>query len=293
MDSDEREIPEEPEAPDGDGELDGAADSDGGAGGALEEREARAERIRRLAVHVDSQPALLTAAQKLRRRLPGDERFGDALSTAGAQPVEVVGRHVSALGPERKSVLQELGLAGLQVWQSLSESTGRGRGDQPMAILFTDLVGFSRWALKAGDAATLELLREVGTRVEAMVLRENGRIVKRLGDGVMATFLEARPAVDAALEAQEAVSEIEVEGYHPRLRAGIHWGSPRKLGGDYLGVDVNIAARIGDAAKAECVLVSDAVLTRIDTEGLKTGRPKRLRADGAPRDLQVIQVTRA
>ena len=42
------------------------------------------------------------------------------------------------------------------------------------------------------------------------------------------------------------------------MRAGIHWGSPRKLGGDYLGVDVNIAARVGDAAKADQVLVSDA-----------------------------------
>jgi adenylate cyclase len=282
MDSDELETLEEPEDHGPSTEV----------GGLEEGSEARSERLRRLAVQVDSQPALLTAAQRLRRRLPGDEKFGDALSTAGKQPVEVVARQVSAFGSERKSVLQELGMAGLQVWQSLSESAGRGRGDQPMAILFTDLVGFSRWALKAGDAATVELLRAVGTCVEAMVLRENGRIVKRLGDGVMATFLEARPAVDAALGAQEAVSAIEVDGYHPRLRAGIHWGSPRNLGGDYLGVDVNVAARIGDAAKADCVLVSDALLARIDTTGLKTGRARRLRAEGAPRDLQVIPVSR-
>jgi adenylate cyclase len=273
MDSDELETSEEPED--------------------VAERDARAERFRRLAAQVDSQPALLTAAQRLRQRLPGDARFGDPLSTAGAEPVEVVARRVSALQPERKSVIQELGLAGLQVWQSLSESAGRGRGEQPMAILFTDLVGFSRWALKAGDEATLQLLREVGTCVEAMVLRENGRIVKRLGDGVMATFLEGRPAIDAALDAQEAVSGIEVDGYRPKLRAGIHWGSPRRLGGDYLGVDVNIAARIGDAAKADCVLVSDTLLGHIDTDGLQTGKAKRLRADGAPRDLHVIQVKRA
>jgi adenylate cyclase len=50
-----------------------------------------------LAVQVDSQPSLLTAAQRLRRRLPGDERFGDPMSTAGAQPVEVVARRVSAM----------------------------------------------------------------------------------------------------------------------------------------------------------------------------------------------------
>src|SRR5450432_2999894 len=103
------------------------------------ESEDRSARLRRLAVEVDSQPSLLTAAQRLRRRLPGDEQFGDPMSTAGAQPVEVVARRVSAMPPERKSVLQELGLGALQVWQSLSEATGRGHGDQQMAVLFTDL----------------------------------------------------------------------------------------------------------------------------------------------------------
>jgi class 3 adenylate cyclase len=56
-----------------------------------------------------------------------------------------------------------------------------------IAILFTDLVGFSAWALKAGDAAMLELLREVGTAQEAAGLARGGRIVKRLGDGLMST----------------------------------------------------------------------------------------------------------
>jgi adenylate cyclase len=257
------------------------------------EESSRAARLRRLAVRVDTQPALLTAADRLRRHLPGDERFGDPLSTAGTDAVEVVGRGVSALQPERKSLFQELGLAGLQVWQSLSEATGRGHGQLEMAILFTDLVGFSSWALKAGDAATLELLREVGAGVEAAVANHGGRIVKRLGDGVMATFLAPRAAVDAALDAQDAVAAIDAQGRVPRMRAGVHWGSPRKLGGDYLGVDVNIASRVSTAAKADQVLVSDAVLDRLELDGLKTGRNKRLRAEGTPRDLHVVQITRA
>jgi adenylate cyclase len=254
--------------------------------------ESRRRRLKRFAVNVDSRPSLLTAASVLRRRLPGDDRFGDTLSTAGSHPAEVVARGVSSLQPGRKSVTQELGLAGLQVWQSLSEATGRGRGDQALAILFTDLVGFSSWALRAGDAATLKLLREVGTALEDAVTAHDGRIVKRLGDGVMATFLSPRPAVDAALDAQAAIAEIDLDGHTPQMRAGVHWGSPRKLGGDYLGVDVNVAARVGAAAKAEQVLISDAVLARIDQDGLQIGRAKRLRADGAPRDLHVISVAR-
>ena len=260
------------------------------------ETDDRAATLRRFAIQVDSQPALLTAAQRLRRRLPGDEQFGDPMSTAGPQPVEVVARRVSAMQPERKSVLQELGLGALQVWQSLSEATGRGHGDQQMAVLFTDLVGFSSWALKAGDGPALELLRAVGTSVEAAILSRRGRIVKRLGDGLMATFLTAPEAVDAALGARAAVGEIDIDGYRPRLRAGLHWGSPRRLGGDYLGVDVNVAARVADAAKADQVLVSDVLLAQLDAAEaaeLRTGRAKRLRADGAPRDLRVVSISRA
>jgi adenylate cyclase len=253
----------------------------------------RAERLRRFALRVDTQPTLLAAADRMRRRLPGDARFGDPLSTAGTDAVEVMARGLSALQPpERKSLVQELGLAGLQVWQSLSEATGRGHGQLEMAILFTDLVGFSSWALKAGDAATLELLRDVGAAVEGAVADHGGCIVKRLGDGVMATFLVPRPAIDAALDAQEAVAAIDGTGRIPRMRAGVHWGSPRKLGGDYLGVDVNVAARVSGAAKADQVLISDALLARIELDGLKTGRAKRLRADGAPRDLHVVELSR-
>ena len=248
---------------------------------------------------LDTQPALLAAIRRLRRRLPGDERFGDGLSTAGGTPVELLARSVTALAPRRDGILHELGLAGLQVWQSLSEATGRGRGDIELAILFTDLVGFSSWALEAGDRAVLELLRTVGAVVEGALLAHDGRIVKRLGDGLMATFPSAQAAVDAALDAQAALGQLRIEGYRLAMRAGVHWGRPRRLGGDYLGVDVNIAARVVDAAKAGQVLVSANVLDRIGLDGLdaldafEIGRRKRLRADGAPRELRVAVVSRA
>jgi adenylate cyclase len=252
----------------------------------------RVSRLRRAAVRVDTRPGLLSFARRLRTRLPGDERFGDPLSTAGETPVQVIARGVSALQPERESVAKELGLAGLQLWQSLSEATGRGLGDRELAVLFTDLVGFSSWALEAGDAAAVELLREVGTAVEGAILDRGGRIVKRLGDGLMAVFFTAQEAVDAALDAQEALAAVSVNGYRPRMRAGVHWGRPRKLGGDYLGVDVNIAARVADMGKADQVVVSDRALERTDLNALRTSRPKRLRAQGAPRDLRCVIVER-
>jgi adenylate cyclase len=241
---------------------------------------------------MDSRPGLLGFARRLRRRLPGDERFGDPLSTAGEEPVQVIARGVSALQPERDSVVKELGLASLQLWQSLSEATGRGLGEREMAVLFTDLVGFSSWALEAGDAAAVELLREVGIVVEGAIRDRNGRIVKRMGDGMMAVFYTAQDAVDAALDAQAALEGVSVSGHSPRMRAGVHRGRPRKLGGDYLGIDVNIAARVAEMAKAGQVMVSDRALEQVEPSGLKTSRAKRLRAAGAPRELRCVVVER-
>lgn len=253
----------------------------------------RLTRARSALTRIDGQPALLGAAERLRRRLPGDDQFGDTLSTADAGPAGLLGRYLGELHAERPSLVRELGLGALQSWQALSESTGRGRGDREVTLLFTDLVGFSSWALKAGDAAALELLRAVGEGVEGAVTSRRGRVVKRLGDGLMASFLEPEDAVEAALDAQYAVATVEVEGHRPHLRAGAHVGRPRRIGGDYLGIDVNVAARVADGAGADEVLISEPVAERLDPAGFTTGRRRRLKASGAPRELRVCVVRSA
>ena len=258
-----------------------------------EQPEARLARLRAAAVRADSQPRLLELTRWLRRRLPGDDRFGDPLSTAGDEPAQVLARGVSALQTGRGSVAHEVGLGALQVWQALSEASGRGLGTTEVALLFTDLVGFSSWALEAGDEPAVELLRQVGTALEGAITGHDGVIVKRLGDGLMAVFPTVEGAVDAALEGHDALERVEVAGHRPRMRTGVHAGRPRRLGGDYLGVDVNIAARIGAAAGAEELLVSQTACEALEGERFTVGRAKRLKAPGAPKELRVCRVERA
>lgn len=54
-----------------------------------------------------------------------------------------------------------------------------------------------------------------------------------------------------------------------------------------------MAARVTAAARGGQVLVSDALLAQIDSDGMHTGRRKRLRADGTPSGLRVVSVSRA
>jgi len=249
-------------------------------------RRAALERI----VETDSSDRFLKVAKWLRERLPGDSELGDALSTAGDEPSLVIARRLSEIGAERPSVTREIGLGALQVFQVLSETQGRGRGTRDVAIVFTDLVEFSSWALDVGDDAALELLRRVFACEEAAVADNGGRVVKRLGDGMMAAFADPADAVRAACTARDDVTAIDLDGYRPQLRAGVHVGRPRKLGGDYLGVDVNVAARVAGAAKPGEVLISSAVCERLDEQAFTVRRRKRFRAKGAPKDLDVFSV---
>ena len=251
--------------------------------------EKRLSRLVRRARGLDGGPGAIKAARAARELLPGDSSYGDPLSTGGKAPADLLGRYLMEVA-ERPSASRELGLGAVQLLQALSESRGRGKGQEEVAILFTDLVDFSAWALEAGDESALGLLRLVGDAVEGSVRERDGKVVKRLGDGLMAAFPDPGNAVHAVCRAQAELSGVEVEGYRPELRAGVHVGRPRKMGGDYLGVDVNIAARLAEAASGGEVMVSEVVCRQLAQEEYDVRRKRRFRAKGAPKDLQVYAV---
>jgi adenylate cyclase len=236
--------------------------------------------VRRLNRH----PKLVAVARGARERAMGDDHFVDRLSTARGRPADLAARQLVALRGEAPGLLGELGLTVLQGWQRLAESQGRGRGELKVAVLFTDLVGFSAWALRSGDDLAIALLRRVTEAIEPPILTRRGEVVKRLGDGLMAAFWDASSAVEAAFEMRARIDSIELGGYRPRLKTGIHLGRPRKIGGDYFGVDVNIAARLAEAAQPDEVLISDRTLQALDAATLTTAK-RRLRAKGTPADL--------
>jgi adenylate cyclase len=253
-----------------------------------ENGDSRRNRLARALRRVDGDPRLLALVRLGRSRLPGDDRYGDPLSLTGDQAPAVLGRRLSALTSERPGALREVGMSALQVWQGVSEAQGRGRGDRELTIVFTDLADFSTWALDAGDTQALALLRDVGQAVEPELCSRGGEIVKRLGDGLMVVFEDPGRAIEGAHAAARALETIEVDGHRPRLRAGVHSGRPRRLGGDYFGVDVNVAARVAEAAGAGEVLISDAVRQKIEGgESVQLKRRWRFSAKGAPKGLKV------
>jgi adenylate cyclase len=228
----------------------------------------------------------------MREHVLGDEQFVERLSTVRGRPADLAARELAAFRSDAPGVMGELGLTVLQSWQRLAEHQGRGHGKLDVAILFTDLVDFSSWALDVGDEAAIMLLRDVRYAIEPPILERRGEVVKHLGDGLMAVFWDASSAAEAAFDVCERTASIQVADYRPKLRTGIHLGRPRKIGGDYFGVDVNIAARLAEAARPGEILISDRTLHDLDTGRVSATR-RRFTAKGAPADLVAYAVQRA
>jgi adenylate cyclase len=236
----------------------------------------------------------IDALRRVRRVLPGDPGFGDPLTAAGTDSAAVVARLADRLFDEEPRATHELALGALQVWHAAMQRAGRGRQPDQLTLLFTDLVDFSGWALGAGDDDALLLLREVAKAQEPAILAHRGRIVKRLGDGLMAVFPSPALAFDAVTDGRERLESVEVAGLRPLIRAGIHTGRPQVIGGDYLGVDVNIAARLMQKAGPGETLVSQTSLAGLDETRVNTRRKKTFvfgRVKGVPDDLAVYVAT--
>jgi len=250
--------------------------------------------VLRNVLEVDRQPAAVAALRRVRRLLPGDAGFGDPLSVSGRDSAAVVARVADRLFDEQPRATREVGLGALQVWQSALAGVARRRGEPMRTVLFTDLVGFSSWALQAGDDDTLALLRRVASALEPPVGAHGGQVVKRLGDGLMAVFPGPQAAFQAVQDGQQRLAGVERAGYRPALKAGLHTGRPRAIGSDYLGVDVNVAARLAERAAAGELLVSDTALAGLDPERVDVRRKRTLpwaRAKGVPEDLTVYVAT--
>ena len=144
----------------------------------------------------------------------------------------------------------------------LDEAIRRGldtdRSSQLSAIMFSDIVSYTSMMLKDEQTA-LHWLSVSATLHRGLIASHRGRLLKEMGDGILASFDSVSMAVNCARELQKAVKE---EGGF-ELRIGIHLGEVTKSGGDVFGDGVNIASRIQGVAEPGTIAVSDTVYENI------------------------------
>ncbi len=131
------------------------------------------------------------------------------------------------------------------------------------AVLILDVVGSSR--LMAMDAErTLAALRSAYRSVARPAVADNaGRVVKLMGDGLLADFDHARAGLIAAVAVQRALrapQEPVLRRWPLRLRAGLAYGPIIEQDGDVFGETVHVAARLEAAAEPGSILTTQRTL---------------------------------
>ena len=142
----------------------------------------------------------------------------------------------------------------LRQWAGASKAT--------LAIVFTDIVSSAALGNKLGNRA-MDELRRVHFRCAAeLVDRYGGRVVKTIGDSVMAAFHAASDALDfaSAVNCDPGDDRIQV-------RAGLHVGPVTVEENDVYGATVNYAARVVAAPQAAEIWLSNEAKSHVDQEG--------------------------
>jgi len=164
---------------------------------------------------------------------------------------------------------------------------------QDVAVMFADVVGFTRMAEGLGPEATVALLRGLHRRIENAVFEHGGTLDKFLGDGAMATFgtpratpRDAANALEAGRAALAAVDKWNAKraarGARPvRLSIGLHYGevvlgdvgSERRLEFAVIGDTVNVASRLEHETRelGARLVASDALVAAARAQGAETG----------------------
>jgi len=135
-----------------------------------------------------------------------------------------------------------------------------------VTFLFTDIEGSTRLLQDLG-ASYVDVQDRCGRIIRAAIEAESGHVVRTEGDAFVVAFPSPTKAVRAAVTAQRGLAE---DGWAAdafvRVRMGLHTGHGVLGGDDYVGIDINRAARIAAAAHGGQILLSEATraLVRAD-----------------------------
>ena len=134
------------------------------------------------------------------------------------------------------------------------------------AILAADVVGYSRM-MGRDEVGTLDAIRERRHELVApTIARFEGRIVKLMGDGLLAEFASVVNAIHAAIDIQRAMAErnaARLADAQVLFRIGINLGDIIVEEGDVYGDGVNVAARLQELASPGGVCISRSVRDQI------------------------------
>jgi class 3 adenylate cyclase len=138
---------------------------------------------------------------------------------------------------------------------------------QAVVVMFTDIQGSTAYFEQHGDAAGLLMVHNCNRIIRQIVEKHQGRVIKTIGDGMMTTFSDSACSVEAAIEFQRLLAEVNELRPEPErigVRIGIHHGIGIVRTEDVFGDVVNMASRVESEAAPGQIVISDALHKQLD-----------------------------
>jgi len=139
--------------------------------------------------------------------------------------------------------------------------------DRVLAILFADVSGSTALYETLGDRRARKTVETLLDELRGATGAHDGRVVKTLGDEIMAVFEAPTSGVRAAIEMQQRVAVLKpAAGMRLGVRIGLHAGQVLEEDGDVFGDAVNTAARMAGIAKSGQIVTTASTVEDLPPE---------------------------
>jgi serine/threonine protein kinase/class 3 adenylate cyclase len=168
------------------------------------------------------------------------------------------------------------------------------RHKNALTVLFTDVVGSTRFFERNGDTAGLVMIHRHDELATRAIQQHGGKVIKTIGDSAMAEFPNPASAARAAVEIERQFLKLNLtlpEDQRVEVRIGIHTGVGFRKANDLYGDVVNVTARIVKRTAPTQILISRALYEAISDEpDLRCRWVSRVTMDGRTEKEDIFEV---
>lgn len=162
-----------------------------------------------------------------------------------------------------------------------------------LVVMFTDIRGSTAYFEEHGDVAGLMLVHECNSMIRREVEGHSGKVIKSIGDGMMATFDDCSQAAAAAVAMQRALQEtnkLREPNARPAIRIGLHYGTGIVKSNDVFGDVVNTASRVESVAVPGQIVASEEFRHELPPTAFPTQELGRFLLKGKANERLLFQI---
>jgi len=164
----------------------------------------------------------------------------------------------------------------------------------PLTILFADISNSSNIYEILGDKAAQETVGKILNRLSDLTAQHEGKVIKTIGDAILATFPSTDDSIEAAKSMQMAMTD-NISGHDNlsqiNIHIGIHHGPVVIENEDIFGDAVNITARVVDYANPRQIVATRAAIENLpDNSSHFTKYITKITAKNISGELELFEI---